>query len=162
MLSLFSGASGALGSVQVNKFVCLVLGSLHGWVLGKKLLYHFKFSSEQGVLLHVHHIGVHLEHVEIEAGDSFNEAIEGIFHLLRIEFVDIDKIKFFIPHLVFPEETSDDRAGGGPGKAHLAGQDDGGVELSSLEGGGQEVIIFVGRRARVTHGHSDKLQPWQR
>ena len=63
------------------------------------------------------------------------------------ELVNLDKIKFLLSHLVFPEETGDDGAGGGPGEADLAVQDDGGIELGSLEGGGQEVIIHVSRGA---------------
>jgi len=123
--------SGALGTVQVDQLVTLVLGSQHCWIFLQKLLHHRELSSEQGILLHVHLVGVHLQEVQVEAGHNLQKTREGIFDL------------------IFSEETGDDAPSGGPGEPDLAVDDDGSVELCSCQSPGEKIVVIVCGRARV-------------
>ena len=56
--------------------------------------------------------------------------------------------------LIFSEEAGDDSPSGGPGEADLAVDDDGSVKLCACQSSGQQIVVIVCGRARVTDGNA--------
>merc|ERR1719507_979341 len=137
---LDSSASALCRAVLVNHLVALPLRSFPVWKDGDELLDHLKLPAEQGVLLHVHRIAVHLQQVQVHTRDSLYEALEGS--------VDLELL----------EETGSNAASGGPGQANLVVEDDRGVDGAAHHGGGDGVKVNLVGGGGVANGHPDVHQ----
>merc|ERR1711976_592396 len=63
-------------SIFVNNLVTFILGSSSILESADKLFDNLKLSSEEGILLGVHGISVHLEKIKIDSRNSFNKTLK--------------------------------------------------------------------------------------
>merc|ERR1711936_287906 len=124
-------ASSLGGSVFVNNLVALVLGLLATLELADEVHDHGELTPEERILGWVHCVLVHLQQVQVDAGDSLDETLE--------RGVDLELL----------EQTGDDAAGGGPGESDLVVDDDGGVDGGADQGVADDVEVSLVGSSRV-------------
>jgi len=137
---LDTSSTGLDGSIFVNNFVTFSLGGLTIGKLSNELFDDFEFSSEEGILGHVHLVSVHLEEIKVDSRNSLNKA-----------FIRGSKLEF-------SEEAGGNTSSGGSGETNLAVNNDGAVDSGSLEGLADIVEVSLSGSSRVADGdsHVDK------
>merc|ERR1719336_2334554 len=133
---LYASSSGLGGSVLVDHLVALVLGGNSVLQLADQLHHDGELASEERVLLRVHRVLVHLEQVQVHAGNCFNEPLEGS--------VDLEVL----------EEASRNAARGCPGETNLVVDDDRRVDGRPNQRLHDDVEVRLERGRRVADGDS--------
>merc|ERR1719471_1023937 len=128
---LDTSSTSLLSAVKINDLVSIVLGTLTISHLGNKLLDNLEFSSEQGILGHVHLVSVSLQKAGIDSGDSLNKTFEGGRDLELLE------------------EGCNDASSGGSGEADLVIDNDWGIDGSSNKLLADDVVVSLQGRGRV-------------
>ena len=133
---LDTSTTGLGGTIFVNNFVAFPLGSLTVSQLSHQLLDDLEFTSEEGILVHVHLVSVHLEKVKVDTGNGLNKTLVGG------------------SQLELSEEAGSNTSSGGSGQTNLTVDNDGAVDSRALEGLANIVEVTLSGGGRVAHGDS--------
>merc|ERR1712020_322866 len=132
---LLDAVDSSLGcSIFVNHLVALILGLLATLELSDQVHDHGELTPEERILGGVHCVLVHLQQVQVDAGDGLDEALE--------RGVDLELL----------EQARNDAAGGGPGESDLVVDDDGGVDGGADQGVADDVEVSLVGSSRVADG----------
>ena len=125
------------GSVLVNDLVTLILGTSTILQSSNQLFYYLKLSPEEGILLGVHGVSVHLEQVKIDSRNSLHKTFKG--------GIDLELL----------EEAGNDTAGGGSGEANLVIDNDRGVDVGAHKSLADGVEVHLIGGSGVADRHPD-------
>merc|ERR1719468_1237055 len=133
---LDTSATSLGGTIFVDNFVALPLGSLTIGKLSNKLFDDFELTTEKRILAHVHLVSVHLQEIKVDTGNGFNQALVGG------------------GQLELSEQAGGNAAGGRSGQTNLAVNNDGAVNGRALQGLARVVEVALSGGGRVAHGDS--------